>query len=102
MTSVTTGSIAYATTQVLFALSSRGAFHKNCKVLDAVTFYNSIIGYLHDPDNKLEVMDLLRWWNHRIFPQHNARLTTGQNSSRAQIKADRMAAAAAAEMEVMG
>jgi len=32
-------------------------------ITDSEQFYNSVLEYLEDPDEKLEVEELLVWWN---------------------------------------
>ncbi|KAJ3494462.1 hypothetical protein NMY22_g20071 [Coprinellus aureogranulatus] len=63
MTSVTIPSIAYIATQIRFALSSGSVFSRTDKATDSEFFYNLIIEVLEDPDEYVEVVELLRWWN---------------------------------------
>ncbi|TEB30832.1 hypothetical protein FA13DRAFT_1791985 [Coprinellus micaceus] len=68
MTQVTIPSIAYIATQVRFALSSSTTFSRTDLVTDSEFFYDLIIDLLEDPDEEIEVAQLLRWWNQQIFP----------------------------------
>lgn len=82
MTSVTLPSIAYIATQVCyllikiffrsllksllevrFALSSSAVFSRTDTTTDSERFYDSIIEIFEDPDEQIEVNDLLIWWN---------------------------------------
>jgi hypothetical protein len=88
MTEVTSASIAYIATQVLFpfpfigyvithlsgfpqvrfALSSSPVFSRTDTVTDSETFYNSVLGLLEDVEEKEEVDKLLTWWNRCVTP----------------------------------
>ncbi|KAF6741224.1 hypothetical protein DFP72DRAFT_1084620 [Ephemerocybe angulata] len=72
MQSVTIASIAYIATQVRFALSSTPVFSRNDNVTDSEFFYNLVIELLEDPEETVEVQDLLLWWNKQIFPTYLA------------------------------
>jgi hypothetical protein len=80
MTRVTVASIAYIATQVIllsihffllpdisfqirFALSSSPVFSRTDTVTDSERFYNSVLDFLEEPDEKEEVDELLTWWN---------------------------------------
>jgi hypothetical protein len=80
MTQVTLASIAYVATQaspvfisseplpltvlqVRFALSSSATFTRSDTVTDLERFYNSILEFLEDPEEKNEVDALVVWWN---------------------------------------
>ncbi|KAH6899085.1 hypothetical protein BKA70DRAFT_1231024 [Coprinopsis sp. MPI-PUGE-AT-0042] len=69
MTSCTVPSIAYIATQVRFALSSTAVFSRNDKITDSERFYNSIVGFLEDPEEHVDVKKLLVWWDRQIFPK---------------------------------
>jgi len=89
MTQVTTASIAYTATQVFFyffgtlpspltlrhpkpsatpnklrfALSSSAVFCRSDTSTDSERFYESVLHFLDDPEEKEEVDGLLNWWN---------------------------------------
>ncbi|KAG6904896.1 hypothetical protein DXG01_006417 [Tephrocybe rancida] len=63
MTQVTPASIAYVAAQVRFALSSTSVFSKTDRVLDSERFYLSILELFDDVDERMEVNDLVGWWN---------------------------------------
>lgn len=81
MTSVTIASLAYVATQVChslilclpllrypmfqvrFALTSSAIFSRTDLTTDSERFYNSIIEFLEDPEENMEVQELLMWWN---------------------------------------
>jgi hypothetical protein len=80
MTRVTPASIAYIATQVRnlnvliifanalvwqvrFALSSSSVFSRTDMATDSERFYNSVLLYFEDVDEKEEVDKLLGWWN---------------------------------------
>jgi hypothetical protein len=82
MTRVTTSSIAYIATQVClgealvdpitdicfsvqvrFALSSSSVFCRTDTSTDSGRFYESVLAFLDEPEEKHEVEDLLNWWN---------------------------------------
>ncbi|OBZ79309.1 hypothetical protein A0H81_00419 [Grifola frondosa] len=68
MTKVTAASIAYIATQVRFALSSSSVFSRTDTVTDSERFYNSVLEFLDDINEKEDVDALLAWWNRHIFP----------------------------------
>ncbi|KAG6906158.1 hypothetical protein DXG01_015548 [Tephrocybe rancida] len=68
MKHVTKASLVYIATQVRFALSSASTWSRTDKDTDSETFYNSLITTLEDPRFAVEVNDIIRWWNHKIFP----------------------------------
>ena len=49
--------------KVYFALSSSAVFSHTDTITDPEHFYNSIIEIFEDPDEQIEVNDLLIWWN---------------------------------------
>lgn len=51
------------TLQVRFALSSQAVFSRTDLITDSEYFYNLIIELLEDPDEEVEVAELLKWWN---------------------------------------
>ncbi|KAF9230892.1 hypothetical protein BU15DRAFT_56753, partial [Melanogaster broomeanus] len=64
---VTKASISYvATQQVRFALTSAQVFSRTDLVTDSERFYNSILDLLDDPEEKVEVDQLLTWWNRQV------------------------------------
>jgi hypothetical protein len=92
MTSVTKASLAYVATQVRFALCSASTFSRADTVTDSETFYNSVLDFLNDVEEKVEVQDLLSWWNRRVFPQtFNSLKGPVEGSARARIKEKRRA-----------
>lgn len=82
MTRVTPASIAYIATQVWnlnvlivfahtlvqvrFALSSSSVFSRTDMATDSERFYNSVLQYFEDVDEKEEVDKLLGWWNRYV------------------------------------
>ncbi|EGO02678.1 hypothetical protein SERLA73DRAFT_47713 [Serpula lacrymans var. lacrymans S7.3] len=67
MIKATSASIAYAATQVRFALTFLPVFMKSDTVTDSESFYNSILNLFDDLDKIEEVLELLIWWNQYIF-----------------------------------
>jgi len=85
-------------------------------VTDSETFYSSILELLEDPDERLEVVELLIWWNRylslfgalqstdnptlsQIFPHHaNPSRVVAKNSALARIKEKRAAQKAQAQL----
>ena len=80
MTRVTMASIAYVATQVHpavsipssltlitwqlhFALLSSSVFGRSDTTTDSERFYESVLDFLEDPDEKDFVDELLDWWN---------------------------------------
>lgn len=81
MTCVTIPSLAYVATQVSikiflpsrflteksfqvrFTLSSSPVFSRTDLTTDSERFYNSIVEFLEDPEESVEVQELLVWWN---------------------------------------
>ena len=49
--------------QLRFALSSSSVFCRSDTLTDSERFYDSILDFLDDPEEKDEVGDLLNWWN---------------------------------------
>lgn len=49
--------------KVRFALSSSAVFSRTDTTTDSERFYDSVIEIFEDPDERLEVNDLLIWWN---------------------------------------
>ncbi|KAG2130465.1 uncharacterized protein EDB93DRAFT_1094910, partial [Suillus bovinus] len=72
MTNVTAASVAYVATQIQFALCSSSVFSCTDTVTGSETFYHSLLDLLEDPDEHGEVIELLLWWNHQIFPMSSA------------------------------
>ncbi|KAF8221164.1 hypothetical protein L208DRAFT_1329803, partial [Tricholoma matsutake] len=70
MTWVTTTSLAYVATQLRFALSSSSVFCQSDTMMDSKQFYESVLDFLDDPEEKDEVDDLLNWWNCQVFPSY--------------------------------
>ncbi|EJD46774.1 hypothetical protein AURDEDRAFT_39892, partial [Auricularia subglabra TFB-10046 SS5] len=71
MDEVTIGSLAVSPadrSQLRFALSSAGAFSKSDTNADVSGFYYTIYRLLSSPDEKVNVTQLLKWWNRRVFP----------------------------------
>ncbi|KAH6870863.1 hypothetical protein BKA70DRAFT_1451663 [Coprinopsis sp. MPI-PUGE-AT-0042] len=68
MTSVTRASLAYVAMQLRFALSSTGIFARGDEETGSEMFYNSLLEFLEDPEEKVEAEALLDWWNRNIFP----------------------------------
>ena len=83
MTQVTPASIAYIATQVRnltflitsadtntyqvrFALSSSSVFSRTDKTTDSERFYDSVLEYFEDVDEKEGVDELLVWWNRYV------------------------------------
>jgi len=92
MTQVTPASIAYIATQVRFSLSSSAVFSRTDTITDSETFYNSILDFLEEADEKEEVNDLLAWWNRQIFPTYSsARPPPTKNCPLARLKERRAA-----------
>ncbi|KAF6765313.1 hypothetical protein DFP72DRAFT_798048, partial [Ephemerocybe angulata] len=92
MKSVSIPSIAYIATQVRFALTSTQSFSRTDLVTDSEYFYNLIIELLDDPEEIIEVNDLLLWWNRQIFPAHiSDSRAVHQDSVYAKIKERRRA-----------
>jgi hypothetical protein len=56
--------------QVRFALCSTSIFSRSDAVTDSETFYNSILDFLEDVEEKAEVEDLLNWWNKHVLCFH--------------------------------
>ncbi|KAF8232269.1 hypothetical protein L208DRAFT_1563529 [Tricholoma matsutake] len=70
MTQVTTTSLAYVATQLHFALSSSLVFCQSDTMMDSEQFYESVLDFLDDPEEKDKVDDLLNWWNCQVFPSY--------------------------------
>ncbi|TDL14632.1 hypothetical protein BD410DRAFT_858948 [Rickenella mellea] len=70
MTQVTKASIAYIATQLRFSLTSANVFCRTDTTTDSERFYESILEFLDDPEEKEEVGALLDWWNVQVFPSH--------------------------------
>ncbi|KAM6493885.1 hypothetical protein JOM56_010246 [Amanita muscaria] len=73
MTRVTSASLAYVATQLCFALSSSSVFCRSDTSTDSERFYESVLDFLNDPEEKDEVADLLNWWNCQVFPSYVTR-----------------------------
>ncbi|KAG1872154.1 hypothetical protein F4604DRAFT_1881018 [Suillus subluteus] len=90
MKSVTKGSLAYIATQVRFSLSSSSVFSRTDTVTDSENFYHSILDLLEDPDESQEVVDLMTWWTHCIFPNSSSsQRCISQNSALSKIREKR-------------
>ncbi|KAH6907335.1 hypothetical protein BKA70DRAFT_1104843 [Coprinopsis sp. MPI-PUGE-AT-0042] len=63
MASCTVSSIAYIATQIRFSLSASAVFSRNDTITDSERFYNSIVAFLEDPEEKSDVKKLLAWWD---------------------------------------
>ena len=79
MTRVTAASLAYVATQVrivpliwamtecvlqvCFALMSSSVFCRSDTATDSERFYETVLEFLDDPDEKGKVLNLLDWWN---------------------------------------
>ncbi|KAH6891551.1 hypothetical protein BKA70DRAFT_1119957, partial [Coprinopsis sp. MPI-PUGE-AT-0042] len=66
---VTIPSIAYIATQVRFALSSTAVFSRNDFVTDSERFYNSLVTFMQDLEEQVDVRKLIVWWDRQIFPK---------------------------------
>jgi len=78
---VTGRSIAYAATQLVFALSSAPEWTKNHSGFHFPAFYNFIVDTFEDPEDneaKKSTDELLKWWNGIMFPP----ATAGQGSTK--------------------
>jgi len=53
----------YRMIQARFALSSSSVFCRSDTSTDSERFYDTVLEFLDDPDEKDEVNDLLLWWN---------------------------------------
>ncbi|KAG6913245.1 hypothetical protein DXG01_008449 [Tephrocybe rancida] len=91
MNKVTPASIAYVAAQVRFALSSTSVFSKSDHVLDSERFYLSVLELFGDVDEKMEVNDLISWWNKQIFPSSAGRKLNKDDTVHSKIKAKRAA-----------
>ncbi|KAG6911070.1 hypothetical protein DXG01_004585 [Tephrocybe rancida] len=91
MTRVTPASIAYVAAQVRFALSSTPVFSKTDRILDSERFYLSILELFEDVDEKMEVNDLISWWDRQIFPSSAGRMLNKTDTVHSKIKAKRAA-----------
>ena len=49
--------------QLRFALSSSSVFCRTDTSTDSERFYNTVLDFLDDPDEKPNVDELLDWWN---------------------------------------
>ncbi|KAG1899887.1 uncharacterized protein F5891DRAFT_953184, partial [Suillus fuscotomentosus] len=97
MRSATKGSLAYIATQVRFSLSSSSVFSRTDMVTDSENFYHSILDLLEDPDESEEVVELMTWWTHRVFPNSSsAQRGVSKNSALSKIREKRAALQATA------
>ena len=48
-------------------MSSGAYFSRTDKSKDSEFFYNLLIDVLEDPEEYVEVSDLLKWWNQWVF-----------------------------------
>lgn len=67
MPDVAQPSLADASQQVRFALTSSPVFSRSDTVTDSETFYSSILDLFDDPEEKEEVAGLLAWWNRYVI-----------------------------------
>ncbi|KAI0058387.1 hypothetical protein BV25DRAFT_1810724 [Artomyces pyxidatus] len=103
ITKVTGASIVYVATQVRFALSSSAIFSRTDTTTDSERFYDTACELLDDPEEALEVQELLIWWNRRIFPNYSsARKAVSKNSALAKIREKRAAMKVAAASNTNG
>ncbi|TEB26762.1 hypothetical protein FA13DRAFT_1635613, partial [Coprinellus micaceus] len=92
MTQVTRASLAYVATQVRFSLSSASIFSRSDRETDSETFYTSVLEVLEDPEEQIEVKELLSWWNQKIFPFFSTtRRVVPSNSVLSKLKERRVA-----------
>ncbi|KAG2143874.1 hypothetical protein BD769DRAFT_1661263 [Suillus cothurnatus] len=71
---------------VCFSLSSSSVFSRTDTVMDSENFYHSILDLLEDPDESQEVVDLMTWWTHCIFPNSSSsQQCISQNSALSKI-----------------
>ena len=49
--------------QARFALSAASVFTRTDTEMDSVRFYNSLLGFLQDPEEQEDVAQLLLFWN---------------------------------------
>ncbi|KAG6917588.1 hypothetical protein DXG01_001936 [Tephrocybe rancida] len=68
MKKVTKASVVYTATQAHFALSSASFWSHTDRMMDLENFYSSLLGVLNNPANLIYVVELLVWWDRRIFP----------------------------------
>lgn len=54
------------THQVRFALSSQEVFSRNETEFESAAFYNSILGFIEEHEEREEIKDLLRFWNQYV------------------------------------
>lgn len=66
--------------QLRFALSSAGAFSKSDANADVTGFYGTIYSLLSSPDEKVNVNQLLKWWNRRVFPGGRGQVLTADST----------------------
>ncbi|KAG6905503.1 hypothetical protein DXG01_002333 [Tephrocybe rancida] len=70
MKRVTKASIVYIVTQVRFALTTAAQWLRGDKVTDSQNFYTSLLKTLENPVHNRLVLDLLVWWDSKIFPHY--------------------------------
>ncbi|KAG6919653.1 hypothetical protein DXG01_003517 [Tephrocybe rancida] len=75
MHKATKASIVYIATQVRFALSSATHWSRGDKVVDSENFYNSLLTTLNDPVHNTRIINLLHFWDQKIFPYHVPEVT---------------------------
>ncbi|TEB29001.1 hypothetical protein FA13DRAFT_1632472 [Coprinellus micaceus] len=63
MKTVTVPSLAYIATLVRFSLSEHNTFCRNDPQADSERFYNGLIDFLEEEEEKQQVSELLEWWN---------------------------------------
>lgn len=90
MTRVTAASIAYTATQLRFALSSSSVFCRSDTSTDSERFYETVLDFLDDVEEKEEVDELLNWWNCQVFPSYITReRAVTKRSALARLKEQR-------------
>ncbi|KAG2340111.1 hypothetical protein BDR05DRAFT_977499 [Suillus weaverae] len=91
-------SMAYIATQVRFALSSSSVFSRTDTTTDSETFYHSLLDLFKDPDESMEVNELLTWWNRQVFPTSTAaKRPISTNGTLSKIRLKQLAAKQAAD-----
>ncbi|KAG2046382.1 hypothetical protein BDR06DRAFT_985610 [Suillus hirtellus] len=87
MKSVTKASLAYIAMQIQFSLSSSSVFLRTDIVTDSENFYHSILDLLEDPDESQEVVNLMTWWTHHMFPNStSSQRCISKNSALSKIR----------------
>ncbi|KAG6905547.1 hypothetical protein DXG01_002054 [Tephrocybe rancida] len=68
MKKTTSASLVYTATQVQFVLSSAVCWSRTDRTTDSENFYCSLLDTLEDNANLAYIVDLLAWWDRKIFP----------------------------------